>query len=496
MRRLLTAAVLFAALPIVLIAGVGADDGGPGYEVRAIFDNAAAAVPGEDVKVAGAKVGVIESMDVTAGKKAAVVLRIDDMRFTPFRKDARCAVRPQSLIGEKFVECDPGTAGRPVLEEIEGGDTQWGTGGEGQHLLPLARTSSPVDLDLINNVLRRPYAERFSILLAELGTGLAGRGKELNEVISRANPALKETDRVLAVLARQNRVLADLARDSDAALGPLAREKKAVSGFITQANRTGEATAERRADIERGIQRLPRFLRELRPLMADLGGFAGQAGPVARDLRRSGADVSRLIRALGPFSAASTTSLTSLGEAAETGRPALMRTRPLIRDLAAFGREGRPLSRDLDRLTRSLDKTGAIERALDFVYFSMTAINGFDEVGHYLRAALNVNLCTPFASEPAAGCNANFTDTRAVSAGASSRPDTSARIAAEPSETGSGSQGSVPPTGEVLGGILGTSGGAAAEGRRNAERIRRQAQRRSPALGSDPALEYLLGDGP
>ena len=85
------------------------DGGGAGYEVRAIFDNVASAVPGEDVKVAGAKVGVIESMDVTADKKAAVVLRIDDARFTPFRADAQCTVRPQSLIGEKFVECEPGT---------------------------------------------------------------------------------------------------------------------------------------------------------------------------------------------------------------------------------------------------------------------------------------------------------------------------------------------------------------------------------------------------
>ena len=491
MRRLLSALVVCAVLPVLLLVGLGADGGGSGYTVRAIFDNAAAAVPGEDVKVSGAKVGVIESMDVTPDKKAAVVLRIEDHRFTPFRKDAKCAVRPQSLIGEKFVECDPGTSARPELDEIEEGD------GEGQRLLPVERTSSPVDLDLINNILRRPYAERFSLLISEFGTGLAGRGEELNEVISRANPALKETDRVLAVLARQNRVLADLATDSDAALAPLAREKKAVTGFITQANRTGEATAERRRDIERGIERLPRFLRELRPLMADLGGFADQAAPVARNLNRSGNDVSRLIRALGPFSRASTASLTSLGDAAETGRPALIRTRPLIRDLASFGRVGRPLARDLALLTKSFDETGGIERALDFVFFSMTTINGFDDVGHYLRAALNVNLCTPFASTPASGCNANFTATRAVRGSAASKPDTRARIASEPETTGAGPTGSVPPTGEVLGGILGTSDGGSEEARRNAGRIRREAEAGSPALrdAEEPMLEYLLGGG-
>ena len=79
--------------------------------MRAIFDSAASAVPGSEVKVAGATVGRIESMDVTPDKRAALVLRIDDARFTPFRADARCTIRPQSLISEKYVECQPGTAG-------------------------------------------------------------------------------------------------------------------------------------------------------------------------------------------------------------------------------------------------------------------------------------------------------------------------------------------------------------------------------------------------
>ncbi len=54
----------------------------------------------------------------------------------------------------------------------------------------------------------------------------------------------------------------------------------------------------------------------------------------------------------------------------------------------------------------------------------------------------------------------------------------------------------MPPTGEVLGGILGASGPDADEGRRNAKRIRREAQGRSPALqgAEEPMLEYLLGD--
>ena len=80
--------------------------------MRAIFDNASTLVAGEDVKVAGAKVGVVSDMDVTEENKAAVTLRIDDEDFSPFKQDASCVIRLQGLIGERFVECEPGTTQR------------------------------------------------------------------------------------------------------------------------------------------------------------------------------------------------------------------------------------------------------------------------------------------------------------------------------------------------------------------------------------------------
>ena len=196
-----------ASAAAALVLGVGAsDDSGAGYEVRAIFDNVSGAVEGEDVKIAGARVGAIKELDVTADKKAVVVLEIEEPGFAPFRDDAKCTIRPQSLIGEKFVECDPGRSDQPELEEVPDGEE-----GEGQAMLPLERTSSPVDLDLINDIMRLPYRERLAILINEFGTALAGRGAELNEVIHRANPALRETDEVLKILAGQNRTLAQLA---------------------------------------------------------------------------------------------------------------------------------------------------------------------------------------------------------------------------------------------------------------------------------------------
>src|SRR4051795_11948121 len=116
MRRIATGTLLTLALVVAAVVSVGAsDDGGSGYRVQAVFDDVASAVPGEDVKIAGAKIGKIESMDVTPTHKAAVVLDITDGGFTPFRNNAHCTIRPQSLIGEKYVECDPGGGANPKL---------------------------------------------------------------------------------------------------------------------------------------------------------------------------------------------------------------------------------------------------------------------------------------------------------------------------------------------------------------------------------------------
>jgi ABC-type transporter Mla subunit MlaD len=485
-RRLIAICALGITLPVLVFVGLGASvgTGGSGYQVRAIFDSVESAVPGEDVKVAGAKVGKIGAMDVTADRKAAVVLKINDGRFAPFKTDAHCTIRMQSLIGEKFVECQPGSANAPPLRRVRRGD------GKGQYLLPVRNTSSPVDIDLINNTMRLPFRERLAILLDQFGSGLAGRGADLNAVIHRSNPALRETDKVIAVLAKQNRTLAKLARDSDTSLAPLARERKSVSNWIVQANHTGQASAERRADIEASLNKLPDTLRQLRPLMADLEGFANQATPVVTDLGRAAPDVSRLVRQLGPFSTAATPAITSLGEATRRGRPALVKAHPLVVDLRHFGHDFKPISTNLDDLTHSLDKTGGLERILDYLFFQDTAINGFDSIGHYLRAALIVNLCTAYATTPAAGCQANFTNTTASSAKAKG-----ARF--EPKVKG---HSSVPGTGTLLKGLIGNEENRAAVRQRklNIERIRRQAARPSPAFGNSAdqqMLQYLLGDG-
>jgi ABC-type transporter Mla subunit MlaD len=410
---LLALMIVFAALAVVVVTG---DDDGGGYKVRAIFENAGFVIPGEDVKVAGVKIGKIDSLDVTEDNKAAVVLDITDPGYQDFRNDAECTVRPQGLIGERFVECEltqarpAGTEPPPKLDKIQDGP------GKGQYLLPVENTSKAVDLDLINNIMREPVRQRLSIILDDLGVGVAGRGEDLKDVIRRADPALKEVDKVLRILASQNRTLSRLAVDSDTILEPLARERRHVSGAIDNSSAVARATAEQRVALAADIERLPRFLAELTPTMAQLGALTDQMTPVVTDVGAVAPDVNRMIEELGPLSKAGIPALESLGEAADRGTPAVKAALPVATDLKQLSAVAKPVGANLRKLLVSLQNTGGIERAMDYVFFQVGGVNGFDSFGHYLRAALTVNQCSNYATTPVFGCSANFSSATATSA--------------------------------------------------------------------------------
>jgi ABC-type transporter Mla subunit MlaD len=503
MRRLAAIVLLAVGIPMVLALGLGAkNDGGSGYQVRAIFDNAAYAVPGEEVRVAGERVGKIESLDIAYERKAAVTFSIDTPGFSPFHADAHCTIRPQSLIGEKYVECTPGTSQAPELAKVPDGQA-----GSGKHLLPLKQTSSPIDIDLVGDIMRLPYRQRFAILINEFGTALAGRGNDLNEAIHRANPALRETDKVLNLLAGQNRTLANLAQASDQVIAPLARKRKRISHFIVAANDTAKATAERSADISRTFERFPGFLRELEPTLRQLGDFTDQMTPVLTDLHTAAPDLNRFITQLGPFSRSATTSVTSLGKATVIGRPALIRSLPLVKQLATFSKNALPVGRNLDKLTASLDRTGGIERIMDYIFFQVTAINGFDGVSHYLRAGLMANLCSAYATAPAGGCSANFTSGGGSSKVAAKTGDPSldklhAALAGAPTSTPGGGGGravSSATSADPFTALRELTNPSVAKQRRQVLHNTRGgrgavSQRFGAQTAQDQALDYLLGN--
>jgi ABC-type transporter Mla subunit MlaD len=418
MRRIALILITFlGAVGATAVIASSSPGKAPIYEVRAIFDDAAFAVPGEDVRIAGATVGSIESLDVCTNdpcpassphNKAAVTLQINNADFTPFYANAHCSIRPQSLIGEKYVDCQPGSSSTPKLQKISSGP------GSGSYLLPVANTTSPVDSDIVQDISQQPIRERFALILNELGTGLAARGSDLNAVIRRANPALGQTDKVLQILAHQNRTLARLADDSAAVLAPLARAKHQLSDFIVQANTTSVASATQAANISRSFQLFPSFLRQLRPLVTDLGQLADQGTPLMQSLAQSASAVSRQFENLAPFAKAARPALIELGNSSQQSQPSLLATIPLAKRLNSLGTQAVPTSKSLDTLTSSLDKTGAIEYLMSLLYNGVSATNAFDSFGHFSRDEPMVGSCTAYVTQAIPGCSAGFSATAAA----------------------------------------------------------------------------------
>ena len=99
MRRIFAIATVSACAVAAVVIGTGAaDDSGAGYEIRAIFDNVSGAVEGEDVKIAGARVGAIKELDVTEDKKAIVVLELEEPGFARWITSFSSLPRPASAV--------------------------------------------------------------------------------------------------------------------------------------------------------------------------------------------------------------------------------------------------------------------------------------------------------------------------------------------------------------------------------------------------------------
>ena len=434
MRKAIVIGGLVAAVIVVIVLISSGGGESSGYVVRAIFDNGSFMVKGEQVRVAGANVGSIESVGVTmpgevdsyeGGKeraidgKAVLVMKITDPGFQDFRSDATCIIRPQSLIGEKFVDCRPtlprapGAKEAPPLKKVPSGQP-----GAGEYLLPLENNSASVDPDLINDINKLPYAQRFRLIFNELGAGLAGRGADIEAAVKRANPALRDVDRLLAILNSQRDQLTQLASDSEQILGPLSRERAQVAGFFTNSGAAAQATTERGKDLEASLQKFPAFLRQFRTTMRSLQGFSSVATPVFTDLGKAAPSFTETTRLLTPFSAASTVALKSLGATGEEAGPTLRAADPVIRKTTQLARTGVSPTNTLAKFLASTEETKGFSALNELIYNFTAASNGFDKYGHYSRLLVTLTNCLEYEVE-ASGCSAKFTGQFHAEAGAS-----------------------------------------------------------------------------
>jgi virulence factor Mce-like protein len=400
MKRVLAILVTMLGCGVLAVFATGASNdtsNGPHYWVE--FDDAFGLITGGDVKIAGVRAGKIGEMKVDEKTHRALVeIEITKTGFGSIRTDVTCQARPQSLIGEYFVDCQPGTAPTELKPKS---------------IIPVTRTSSVVAPDLVNNVLRRPYRERFSIIVNELGAAVAGNAQNLNDAIKRASPGLQETDKVLHILAQQNHVLADLVKNADTVIGDLSDNRKQVARWVVMADRASSASVQRRSDIAAGFNKLPGFLEQLQPAMLQLGRVADEQTPALKTLSDAAPNLKTFFDRLAPFSEVSRPAFKALGQASDTGRKAVDAALPTVQQLGVFAKGAPELGKNLNIVLKHLnDRTHAaeadprspggkgytgLEALLEYVYDQVLSVNIYDSSVHILKVSPFVGDCAGFA---------------------------------------------------------------------------------------------------
>lgn len=368
--RLVAVLVAAVALGAAAVAALAIAERGEPYRFAAVFDTAKGMVAGQQVKIAGAVVGTVEAVELTDRRKALMRFEIEE-RFAPLRADATCRILPEGLISESYVECDPGSA----AEELPVGEA-------GIPTVKLKRTQTPLALQDLLNVFAQPADLQLRALLNEMGIATAGRGSDINAILRRANPALAESNRVLAILGEQRGELMDAVRQTDEVIDSLAERDEDVRAFVDRAASVAEATAENSGPLGEAIRRLPAFLDEARTGLTAIDAAAERATPLLGHLERSAPGLERLTRALPAFAERGPEALRALRSAAKRGRQAVRALDPPVDALGiSLDPVGR-VAKDLDDLLVSTRDTGGIEGLLRLIYALTTMNSAYDSVSH------------------------------------------------------------------------------------------------------------------
>jgi virulence factor Mce-like protein len=402
MKRILLSACLLLAIGGFVFVNTGATNPkntDPTYKIE--LDNAFGLVNGAAFKVAGINAGTISSIDLDQKTLHAVVtVDITTPGLGDFHSDATCQTRPQSLIGEYFVSCDPGHNGGTLAS----GST-----------IPVTHTQSTIPADLLLNIMRLPQRERLTLIINELGAAVAGRSSDLQAALRRAVPALTQTDNLLSLLADDSSTIEQLTANSNTVITALANNSKQVTRFIDEAGNAAAATASQDANLRATLQKLPPFLEQLRPAMARLGEATDANLPVLQNLNAASGQLNRFITDLPPFARASLPALRSLGKASVTGKTAVEAAKPTIKHLNQFAAPTPELAKNLSIVLPHLDDrryatepnprspggkgyTG-LEALLQFVFNLAEATNTYGPFGHQLAVDGFVStMCTPYAT--------------------------------------------------------------------------------------------------
>jgi virulence factor Mce-like protein len=287
----------------------------PTYDLKAQLPTGNKLVAGNEVRIGGFRVGVVDTITPKVVKTkegdraiAEVEMKLDKTA-EPLARDTTVKIRPRSALGLKYVELTPGREKR----NFAAGDT-----------LPLKSSSEGLEFEDVFSTFDAPTRRNSQLALEGFGTAFAGRGASLNSSIQALNPFFSYLSPVMKTLSDPytglDRFFTELGRTA-AQVAPVAKIQGDV--FANMAT-TFEAFSRYPASLQQTIEKSPptmdtaiRSFRVQRPFLADFADLSRRLRPAVNELPRS---------------------LPAINSAFRVGIPVLPRTVALNRRLAgAFG---------------------------------------------------------------------------------------------------------------------------------------------------------------
>jgi phospholipid/cholesterol/gamma-HCH transport system substrate-binding protein len=251
------------ALGVLLTVAFNADNLpiiGGGTDYRAAFTEAGGLEPGNEVRVAGVKVGKVTAIGLD-GPKVRVDFRVaaDNVRLG---RQTAATIRIKTVLGQKYLSLEPGGPGRMK---------------EGEQI-PLSRTASPFDVqdalgglaDTVDKIDTKQLATAFGTIAdtfkdspAEVDASLEGLSRLSTTIASRdaqLSALLGRTRTVTAVLAERDTEFQRLVADGNLLLGEISRRREAIHTLLVSTTQLSEQlvglVAENRAQLEPALRQL------------------------------------------------------------------------------------------------------------------------------------------------------------------------------------------------------------------------------------------------
>jgi virulence factor Mce-like protein len=254
----------------------------PTYDLSARLPNGSNLVPGNEVRVGGFRVGVVDTVkpatQLIKGKTTpiAVVNMKLDKTVEPLPVDTKIIVRARSALGLKYVQLTPGRS----KQNYKAGGT-----------IPLANATLPIEFDDFLNTFDEKTRTASRLALTGYGDAFAGRGPDINLALQGLNPFFRFLTPVMRNLNNPRTALKDFFKnigEVSAQVAPVARIQARV--FSEMAD-TFAAFNRCPGCLQQTIEKNPptldtaiRSFRVQRPFLADFTDLSRRLQPAANVL--------------------------------------------------------------------------------------------------------------------------------------------------------------------------------------------------------------------